>query len=59
MERINVEFDITAKSDLREYVRNNDPITPGLPKYPTVFRIDGIKITYVEVKNLWNKTIHK
>ena len=59
MERINVEFDIRSKTKLRDNVRYNYPITPGLPHDTTLYIINIIKITYSEVKIIRKKTNHK
>ena len=59
MSRLNVECDIRYKSELRDNVRKNDSIPPGLPHEPTIYRIDGIKITDSVGKIIRKKNNHK
>ena len=59
LEKINVEFDIRAKEEIRANVGNNAPITPGIPYDPTFYKIYGIKITESVGKLLRKKTSHK
>ena len=44
---------------LRDNVRNNAPIPPGLTHEPIVCIIDVTKVTYFLYESLSNKTIHK
>ena len=57
--RINVEYDIRSKSELRANVRNNAPITKVLTHDTTVFIIDGIKITDSVGEIIRKKTSYK
>ena len=58
-ERINAEYNIRSKAELRVNVRNDDPTPPGITHDNIACIMDGIKITDLVGESIRNNTRHK